>query len=150
MLASVPHVAPGGYCSSYPLAPPTKKLSPVLTIASGYRGVGGIGSLDGYGCVAGRQAAGTRVLLPRADFVVLVLARARCRSGDEITGSLDGLGLDVASVPMRCTKDLYARVGLPNHRAYVSGIYDVTGTGTIAGRAALGEKSYATSSRKIV
>lgn len=150
-LVSVPQVAPANHCGNYPLAPPTQQLSPVLVIASGYFGVGGLGAFDGYGCVAGQQAADTRVLLPKADFVVLVLARVSCSTGQSIsTGSLSGLGLNVSNIPMSCSRDLYATLGLPNHTSYVSDLYPVSGTGTITGGAVLGSATYNAQSQKIV
>lgn len=141
-----PHAAPASHCGNYPLAPPTQELPPTLVISSGYWGVGGIGAFDGNGCVAGQEVADTRVLHPAADFVVLVLARANCQPGQTLTGHLSGLGLET-DVPMGCSRDLYGEAGLPNHTAFVSDPYPVSGVGWVSGSTTLG---HATQSQQIV
>ena len=102
--------------------------TPQAVIASGYFGTGGVGGFDSYGCVAGIQAADTRVIYPAADFVVLVQANAGCSAGQRQTGSLSGLGVN-ASVPMACVVDAAGK------SAYVSDAYaiDKLATGTISG-----------------
>lgn len=144
----VPQVSTATHCGAYSNPNPLVESGPpVVVIPSGYYGVGGVGAFDSYGCVAGQEVVDSRWLLPQADFVVLVLARPNptCTVGAMINGSLSGLGVNAATVPMRCGADLRGR------KSFVSDIYplDKTKTGTIIGSASFGGSSYSGRARTL-
>lgn len=142
LVAIVPNGASASHCAAYSDPNPMASSPPVLVIAPGYYGVGGVGALDGYGCPAGNHVADTRVLPPQSDFVVLVLARTDCAGGEEVVGSLKGIGVAAPQVPMRCSSDAFGR------KAFVSDLYplDKAKLGVIKGKVILDSESYKASS----
>lgn len=155
-LVSVPRVAPAeGHCASYPVGYqlyPTGLTNPgpVAYLSSGYFGVGGIGAFDGYGCSAGQEVADTRVMHPRADFVVLVLARVACTAQPPETidtGTIKGFGgfkdLDEEDVQLGCV--FQAQSGT----YYLSGLFAVPpdGSGRIEASVKVGGVTYTAETR---
>lgn len=143
LIPSTPGGAVARHCKAYSDPNPLASSPPVLVIAPGYYGPGGVGALDGYGCPAGNHVADTRVLPPQSDFVVLVLARADCSDGDKIVGKLKGLGVKASKVPMRCGSDAFGR------KSFVSDVYPLNKakTGVIKAAAVLDRKRYNGQSR---
>lgn len=141
---AAPQLASADHCGNY--TSPTQTSPPVAVIASGYYGVGGVGALDSYGCVFGAHLAETRLIAPKGEFVVLVLARVTCSTGQQINGSLSGLGVNAGTVPMRCSTDAVGR------KSFVSDIYplDTTKSGTITGSASYNNATYSAFSRTVI
>lgn len=111
---------------SAPTVPPTLPTAPqsgaILAISGGYYGAGGPGPLDSYGCVAGVEAADTRVLAPRSEFVVVVLA-TRCTPGSVLNTSgsyLRGLGQNASNLQLSCSGP-----DLRGNTAFVSGLFPI-------------------------
>lgn len=109
-----------------------------LSITTGYRGLGGIGTLDSTGCLNGREVHDTRWVLPGADMAALIFT-AKCKPGSKLVAktSLDGLGIKKVAPPMACIADSHGRT------VYLSDFYtiDPTTRGKITGSVVLDKKT---------
>ena len=93
-----------------------------VAIGGGYYGVGGPGPLDSYGCVAGQEVYDTRILPPRAEFVIVV-AITKCTPGAVLPTagtSIRGLGANFSNITLRCTSP-----DARGNTAYVSALYGI-------------------------
>lgn len=116
-----------GHCGSMgatvpPALPNAPQTGLSVAISGGYYGVGGPGPLDSYGCVAGQEVADTRVLPPRPDFVIVIVA-TKCTPGQALPTagtSLKGLGANESALNLRCGSP-----DLKGQTAYVSELYPV-------------------------
>lgn len=116
LLVGLPAVTSASHCAN---------KGPWARIASGYYGTGGLGALDGTGCHEGKQVADTRVMLPSADFVLLILALdgTTCSPGvSTTTGAITGHG-GFSSTPWS-GKSITLTCGASG-TAYISDILDV-------------------------
>lgn len=119
-----------------------------LSITTGYRGLGGIGTLDSSGCLNGQQVHDTRWVLPGADMAALIFT-AKCKPGSKLVAKtfLDGLGIKKVAPPMACIADSHGRT------VYLSDFYtiDPTARGTITGTVVLDKKtSYKAATHTVV
>ena len=147
--ASAP--AQAGRCDgSAPTVPPRLPTAPqsgaVLAISGGYYGVGGPGPLDNHGCVAGMEAADTRILAPRSEFVVVVLATA-CSPGSVLNTSgsyLRGLGQNASNLQLSCSGP-----DLRGNTAFISGLFPIRpgAAGTITAQLGYNGGTYTTQSK---
>lgn len=141
--AQANYCPPGKIPPEPPSVPPKQPAGVTFFIVGGYNHVGGT-QLDSLGCFHGEMLYDTRILPPRAEFV-LVVASMACTPGATFGGGqIKGLGVNTNNATLHC--------GKPNvwgHTAAVTGLYyirenlagSVTATFTINGR------TYSTTSR---
>lgn len=138
-----------GHCEGTETGPPSFEQAPTgLSITTGYRGLGGIGTLDSTGCANGQEVHDTRWVLPGADMAALIFT-APCKSGDKLVAktSLEGLGLKKIAPPMACVVDSHGR------SVYLSDFYtiDPAASGSLTGSVVLNKKtSYSAETHTII
>lgn len=138
-----------GHCKGTTTGPPSFAQGKTgLAITTGYRGLGGIGTLDSTGCLNGQEVHDTRYALPRADMAALLFT-APCKPGAKLVAktSLNGLGIKNVAPPMACIADRHGRT------VYLSDFYtiDPALTGKITGSVVLDKKtSFQAETRTVV